>query len=424
MTKNTKRLSALLAVLMMSSSFAAVVSAADTTFIKPNKKTESVLTESSGIVDSTTENEPSNILKTSGWVKTNASVLEDAAKNIFIKPSTQKTPVKHIYKNEKPCVVSGTYYSKKDAEKELEAYFNAHTYELFMDEGDARLFCDGAYFVSTDEDVVYYDYASSRLVANEHGNASVYVYTKGGVPFFRLDVKVIHRTGSGYSIVDVIPEDWRLDGTGDTTTFTIKSDKYTADEFKFSVVHGSSIASITKDGKLEATGNGPIVVRAYLKKNPNVYGEALLYAGEYVSSFYDGYYTYSAGKPHKHFNKYDCDCYDKYTTYYWGYDYDIGDIRDCYIGGWIKSYDGILIPVLKKSQATVVEPNGSLRDTTVVSYDNVTVADLLRDAYGDKEELYKIITKYNLFKGKDWSKPYVTYDDFDYITYILSQAWN
>ncbi len=421
MNKNAKRLSALLAVLMMSSSFAATVSAADTTFIKPNKKTEAVLTEASGIVDSTVENEVSNVLKTSGWVKTDASILEDAAKNIFIKPSPEKTPVKHIYKNEKPCVVTGKYYSKADAEKELKAYFDAHTYELFLNEGDARLFCDGAYFVSTDENIVYYDYASDRLIANEHGNASVYVYTKGGVPFFRLDVKVVHQLGSGYSVVDVVPEDWRLDGAGDTTTFTINSAKYDADEFKFSIVHGNDIASITKDGKLKVTGNGAIVVRASLKKNANVYGEALLYAGEYVSSFYDGYYTHTTVKPSKP-NKYNF-C-DKYMTYYWGHDYDIGDIRDCYISGWIKSYDGILIPVLKKSEGTVVKADGTKYETTIVSSDKVTVADLLRDAYGDKEELYKIITKYNLFKGKDWSKPYVTYDDFDYVTYILSQAWN
>ena len=61
------------------------------------------------------------------------------------------------------------------------------------------------------------------------------------------------------------------------------------------------------------------------------------------------------------------------------------------------------------------------KDTTIVYYDNVSIADLLRDAYGDKEDLYKIITKYNLFKDKDILKDVVTWGDFDYVKYILSQ---
>ncbi len=398
MNNNVKRLSALLAALMMSSSFAAVASAADTAFIKTGKKTETAVTEAAATVtDATTENKLGNVLKTSGWVKTDATVLDGAAENPLVKPAAQK-PVKHIYKNEKPFVVTGKYYSKADAEKELKAYFDAHTYELFMNEGDARLFCEGAYFVSSDESVVYYDYQSGRLVANDNGNASVYVYTKGGVPFFRLDVKVLHTLGSGYSVVDLVPEDWRLDGAGDTTTFTVSSERYDEDEFNFSIVHGKDIASITKAGKLTVTGNGPIVVRASLKGNANVYGEALLYAGEYVSSFYDGYYTHSTVKPHKHNNKLCYNSCDEYTTWYWGHDYDICDIRDCYVSGWIKSYDGILIPVLKKTSATVVDSDGTERDTTVIRYDNVDIGELLREAYGDKDALYQVIKDYNLFK--------------------------
>ncbi len=387
MNKNAKRLSALLAVLMMSSSFAAVVSAADTTFIKPANKAETVVNEA----DEKTVS--ASTLKTSGWIKTDAHILEKDSTVTFVKPSTSTKPVKQIYKNEKPFTVSGTYYSKADAEKELKKYFEEHTYELFLYEDDARLFCDGAYFVSENEDVVYYDYATDRLVANGAGSAYVYVYTKGGIPFFRLDVSVIKSLGGGYTVVDLIPDEWRLDGAGDTTGFTIDGGKYDAEDFKLSIVHGKDIASFNKNGELKVTGNGPIVVRATLKNNANVYGEALLYAGEYVSSFYDGYYTYSSGK----YDKYNNAC-NQYTTWYWGYDYDICDVRDYYINGWIKSYDGILIPVLKKYDATVIEADGSERETTIVSYDKVSVGDLLRDAYGDKDALYTIIKEYNLFK--------------------------
>lgn len=408
MNKSAKKLSALLAVLMMSSTFAASVSAIDTNFIKTSgtSKTETVINEAEEAGENAVAG---NVLKTSGWVKTDAPILENSAKNIYIKPSTTSTVKKTIYKNEKPFTIDGTYYSKADAEKELQSYFAAHTYDLFMYEDDERIFCDGAYFVSTDTDVVYYDYTTDRLVANDNGSAYVYVYTKGGVPFFRLNVSVINKLGSKYSIVDLVPDEWHLDGAGDTTDFTINSSKYDEEDFQYSIVHGNNIASITKDGKLKVTGTGPIVVRASLKTNANVYGEALLYAGQYISSFYDGYYTKTG---------------NKYVTNYWGYDYDIGDVRDCYINGWIKSKEGILVPVLKKSTGTVVNSDGSTRETTVVSYGNVSVADLIRDAYGDKDDLYDIIKKYNLFKGKDYTKTVVTYDDFDYIRYILSQAWD
>jgi len=308
-----------------------------------------------------------------------------------------------VSKKEKPLTIAGgKYYSKKDAEKEIAKYFEDHTYDLDLYEGDERIFCEGAYFVSTDSDVVYYDYKEGRLVANDSGSASVYVYTKGGVPFFRLDVHVINKLGSKYSILDLVPDKWQLEGKGDTTTFTVVTDgSYKAEDFYFTIAHGEEIASITKSGKLTVDGNGPIVVRVALKSNPNICGEALLYSGEYVSSFYDGYYT-STG--------------NKYVTNYWGCDYDIADFRDCSIKGWIKSQEGIFIPVLKKTEATI---DGE--ETTVVTIDKVTIADLIRDAYGDKEDLYEIIVKYNLFKDKDYLKDILTYDDFDYLKFLLSQ---
>ncbi len=411
MKKSVKRLSAFLAVLMMSSAFAASASAIDTSFIKVKNTNAAVVDEAVETEEKVAVEAPVNktaLLKDSGWVKTDAGILEEddddaiyigGAKNSLVK----KPGVIKVSKNEKPLIVNGgKYYSKKDAEKELEKYFKEHTYTYYMYKGDERTFCDGAYFVSTDSDVVYYDYEEDRLVAKDSGNAYVYVYTKGGVPFFRIDVNVINKLGSTYSTLDLIPDEWHLDGAGDTTGFTVVTNNdYDADDFYFTIAHGNDIASITKSGKLKVTGTGPIVVRVALKANSNICGEALLYSGKYVSSFYDGYYSYSG---------------NKYVTNYWGPDYDIADIRDCYIKGWIKSQEGIFIPVLKKSDVVI---DG--KETTIVHYDRVSIADLLREAYGDKADLYEIIVKYNLFKDKDYLKDLITYDDFDYIKYILSQ---
>ena len=415
MKNSVKRLSAFLAVLMMSSAFAASASAADTTFIKV-KNTGAVVNEAVETVEEPAEEAPVNktsVLKTSGWVKTDAGILDaDDAAYVFnagkVYVKKPALPAGKVYKNVKPLTVhGGKYYSKKDAEKELEKFYEEHTYDFYMYRGDERTFCEGAYFVSTDSDVVYYDYNTDSLVAVGSGNAYVYVYTKGGVPFFRLDVNVVNKPGSTYSTLGLVPDKWQLDGAGDTTGFTVYTDKnWDEDDFKFKIVHGDNIADITKDGKLKVTGSGPIVVRVYHKDNANIHGDALLYSGKYVSYFYDGYYTFTG---------------NKYETSYWGCDYDIGDIRDCYINGWIKSKEGIFIPVLKKSQGTVLKDDGSTKETTIVKYDNVSVADLIRDAYGDKCDLYNVIKKYNLFKGKDWTKEVVTYDDFDYIKYILSQ---
>lgn len=414
MNRSIKKLSVFLAALMMSSAFAASASAADTTFIKVKNTSAAVVDETvTATVTETVTKEKTNTtsLKTSGWVKTDSGILDEEGKTSgyvvkdsgYVKTASTGT----IYKNTKPLTIeNGKYYSKKDAKTELENYYANHTYDVYMYEGDSRIFCDGAYFVSTDNNVVYYDYKNGCLVANDSGNADVYVYTKGGVPFFRLSVAVINKVNGKHSTLDLIPDEWHLDGAGDTTSFTVVTDKdYDSDDFKLSVVHGSDIAYFNKNGELKVTGNGPIIVRVSLKSNANVYGEALLYSGTYVSSFYDGYYTHTGN------------CY---RTDYWGYDYDIGDIRDCYIDGWIKSAEGIFVPVLKKSTATVIDGDKS-KVTTVVSGDNVSIADLIRDAYGDKDDIYEIIKKYNVFKGKDYKCDKVTYDDFDYIRYLLSQ---
>ena len=408
MNKNVKRLSAFLAVLMMSSAFAASASAADLSAIL--KGANSTVT-APAIADDpveTTVKTNNTILGSIGVVKNTGSILDKVTTStdstVFKVNGTnvQKiTPAQP--KKEKPLTIrGGKFYSKFDAEKELEKFYQKNTHDFYMYRGDERTFCDDVYYVSTDSKVVYYDYKQGCLVAADSGHAYVYVYTTGGVPIFRLNVNVINKPGSTYSTLELIPKEWHLDGAGDTTTFTVVSDKYkNADDYKFKIEHGEEIASITKSGKLTVDGVGPIVVSVSLKSNPNICGEALLYSGEYVSAFYDGYYSCVGGK---------------YQTNYWGCDYDIADFGNCSIKGWIKSEEGMFIPVLKKEEATI-----GGKDTTIVYYDNVSIRDLLFGAYGNKTDIYDVIKKYNLFKGKDILKDTVTWSDFDYVKFVLSQ---
>ncbi len=439
MKNSVRRLSALLAALTMGSAFAVTASAIDTNFIKvsgsgtTSSSTEYAIYENGGyyfkgyyyIDDDAVVSEAAKTVASTGettyvlkndnsWIKTGTSgILPSTSTSTVTKsPSTvfvtKPTATKSVSTYKNYSVISGgKYYSYMDAESELKKYFENNTYAMFLYEGDERFFCSDVYFVSTDNDVVYYDYTEGKLVANEAGNAYVYVYTKGGIPFFRLNVSVIRTlsTTSKPSVVQLIPDQWHLDEAGDTTGFTIKCDqKYNANDFTLSVVYGNDIASIV-NGKLKTTGCGPIVVRVSNKRYGNVYGEALIYVGKYVSSIYDGYYTTTGGKV---------------VTKYW--DYDISDLCNSYIAGWIKSDEGTFIPVIKKSAGTVVNADGTTKQTTVVSYENVSVADLIRQAYGDKEELATIITKYNLAKN---GKTVVnSSDDFDYVRFILSQAYS
>ena len=422
-------------MLMMSSSFAVSASAYDastSTFVKPNsyaivdeaeteteaeEETAVIKTAADRVVDEATEGATSTKnLITSGWVKPDADVIDSEGKVYYLcDPSDFYVTTQYYvdfgcYKKATPCVIEGgKYYTKADAELELKKYFEDHTHTINMYKGNKRLFCDGVYYVSSNESVVYYDEDLNRLVARDDGHAYVYVYTTGGVPFFRLSVNVGKKSGGNtYSVVDLIPEKWQIDA-GETIGFTIKSDKYDADEFKYAIVYGDDIASI-KNGKLTVKGNGPVVVRVYLKKNADVYGEALIYSGKYVSSFCDGYYTCTG---------------NKYSTNYWGW--DIASMRDCYIKGWIRTWDGIFIPVIQNGVSCKPEKNPSLKFPCAPDknphHDKVSIADLLWDAYGVKDNLFEIIQLYNLLKD-DCKDETITWDDFDYLQFYLAQVFN
>ena len=110
MNKNVKSLSVFLAALMMSSAFAASASAIDTSFIKVQNTGAAVIDETPAAEEVVAAEIPANdtaVLKTSGWVKTEAGILEDTKDNFIFKAKDNyvtKAPgvVKKVEKNQKP----------------------------------------------------------------------------------------------------------------------------------------------------------------------------------------------------------------------------------------------------------------------------------------------------------------------------------
>ena len=129
MNKNVKRLSVFLAALMMSSAFAASASAIDTSFIKVKNTGAEVIDETPAAAAEAVVETPANdtaVLKTSGWVKTEAGILDGTESGSVFKASDYYVKkaadvVKKTEKNQKVLYIpGGKYYTKKDAEKELE----------------------------------------------------------------------------------------------------------------------------------------------------------------------------------------------------------------------------------------------------------------------------------------------------------------
>lgn len=298
-----------------------------------------------------------------------------AAKDDFV--------IKTTFRN--PCGLYGAkYYSKADAKAYIEQYFNTNSYDVYMTEEQAKTFCKDAYYYSSDPDVVYYDYKTGTLVAGKSGTAEVYLYTKGGLPFFKLNVYVSRKFSNTKDnpTLNIVPDEWRLD-IGDTTEFTVTaSDGKTYDDIEFSVKLGANRVTLTQNThKLTADKNGAVVVYAYSKSNPDICGETVLYVGQYEYAVQEGCWAY------------DKDCI-KINDWYCGWSCD-----DYYssITGWIKSVEGIFIPVIKLSDATV-DRDGEKQDTVIARFDTIPYIDLIRQAYGDKDAISAIIKKYNLYK--------------------------
>lgn len=426
--KNTKKISLLLAALTVSSALASTVSAGNIFVGRPNDRDEVKCPVCDTVIELDKCDEKKEVTKaeTTGSFIWNSSfgggktyykkpvsrlVLnseqgdEDHPGAIFVEEKTVvKVPVSKVPAKDYGCIIGGgKYYSTAAAKVELAKYFDENSYNMHFSKGDERTFCEGAYFYSTDPDVVYYDYKTGKLVAESIGSADVYVYTAGGVPFFRLDVSVGRKSTT--PTLEVVPEDWHLE-IGETTTFKVTaSDGKVYDDIELSIWKGSDKAKLGgQSGKLTAEENGAVVIHASSKSNKNIYGDALVYIGSYTGAVKEGCWT-------------KCDGGIRVDNWY-------GDICGNFgkINGWIKSAEGILIPVLKLEDATVYDKDGTSAETTILTMGSVSILDYLKGAYGDKCDVIDIIKKYNLLKdGVSCDKNVFDYADLDIKNIILSQ---
>ena len=270
-------------------------------------------------------------------------------------------------------ICGGKYYT--NAAAELKNYFAVNTYDFSMKVGEERILCEDAMFYSLDANVVSYDAATGALVANGVGSTSVYVYTRSGLPFLRLDITVT-KARTIPSQVELYADDWNLTSVGASTGFVVKSPaKYS--DIVLDIVYGSNRARIS-DGKLIAKGYGPVVVRAYSKSNPLVYGETIVYIGRYTAPVYDGYW-YTSGSDI---------CVNVCPYSFW-------NTKNCYINGWIKTTEGIMIPVIKIQGATVTRRDGTIDSTIIVSGGTISLDELLKDCYGNPDDISGIIKHYH-----------------------------
>ena len=159
MKKSVKNIAVILAALSLSSAFAATVSAKDI-FVAPTTKVEkAVEVRTSKKVDCREETYENPVWKTGDFVCGN-------------------------------IITGGKYFTDADAKKELDDFFKCNSKVFNMTKGESRIFCDGASFYSDNDKVVKFDKKTGKLVAKGEGKACVYVFTEGGVPFYRLDVNV------------------------------------------------------------------------------------------------------------------------------------------------------------------------------------------------------------------------------------------
>ena len=342
--------------------------------------------------------------------KAGGKVLVGTRPVVTVKPSVKPgTVIKPGVSVIKPgaTIVGGKYYSLSEAKEYLAEYFEDNTYEINMKEGETRTIQAGSYFFSSNPEVAYYDYKTGKIVANDSGAAEIYVCTNGGIPYFCLKVNVVKRfttTAKQSVYLQVTAEDYQLSVGEKTTIKAAASNGKTYDDILFSVDFGEDRATVgAKSGSFLADANGPVVVRAYSKSNPNVKGEALLFIGNYKNYIYDGMWTLTE---------------NGICVNGWG-SADVSVDYYSYIAGWVQSdEDGLLIPVVKKLDA--ISEDGE--KTTILTTDTVDYAELLKEAYGNKSDLISIIKKYNLYKN-GISENKVTIGDIDFGKLYLGQIF-
>ncbi|MBQ8187776.1 MAG: hypothetical protein IJ037_13040 [Clostridia bacterium] len=325
---------------------------------------------------------------------------------VTVKPGTVVKPSYTVIPGT-TTILGGKYYTSEEAREYFSDYFEDNTYSITLRSGDTRTFDSGAYFISSDPEVAYYDYKEGKIVAGTHGSAELYVCSSAGIPYFCIKVNVLTRLTDSKKEAAYLKVDasaWQL-SKGETATLTVTgSDGKTYDDINYTVRFGEENATVgKKTGVVTANGNGPVVVRAYSKSNPNLYGEALLFVGSYKNYVYDGYWTTTN---------------DGIIVNGWGTTDVVIDYYS-YIAGWIKvEDDGPMIPVIKKIDAI----NEKGEDTQIITGELLSYTDLLKQAYGDKDDIVDILKKYNLYKN-GISEDKVTVNDIDWDKIVLGQIF-
>lgn len=282
------------------------------------------------------------------------------------------------------------YYSKKDAKEFLENYFSENTYTIQLNKGQIREFNSELYYFSENPDVAYFDYNKDAVVGVSRGSTYIYVYTKGGVPVYRLKINVVTNF-KNYDPVRLIldAEDWNLSVGEKMTISATASDGKTYDDIRFKIMgDGYKKASLTQiTGEFKAEKNGAVIVRAYRESDPNVYGEILVFIGSYTNAIIDGYYKYDK----------ECIYVDKWFD-------GLFTSSDFYVViGWVKNDDGTLIPIISNNTGKIV----------TIKNGTVSYIELLRNAYGDKSCICEILRKYNIIKyGMDYEKSICDSEDY------------
>lgn len=333
-------------------------------------------------------------------------------------PANKLVPAKSIVKTEKPAAPAKPFIRTapkytclgctpgcSDYETAVKDFFDKNSFGFSIYKDDAKFFCSDVYYVSEDNDIVYYDCRTGMLTGKDYGSTHVYVYTSNGTPFLRLDITVINKpTGfREFKEVQLIPEKWQLENTKDTTGFDILCGKACpAEDYNVFVFDGS--AKIV-DGKLKAWDDGPVIVRAESKRRPHIYTDTLVYVGD-ISTFaydyscdlcrksvrpaYDCYYDYDC----RTIIDYDpdLDAFYPVTEYNYYNRYPFKFSEAC---KWIKALDDTYIPVLTAESITVENNDGTTRETIGIGYRDISGLDYIRSVYGSKADLAAAIREYN-----------------------------
>ena len=280
---------------------------------------------------------------------------------------------------------SGKFFTCANAKDEIAKYLAANTYQVSGLAGDSRSYGSGIYMVSENPRVASFNVKTGKLTANSFGSTKVYVYTLGGSPLACLDVAVRADICGGLNHSDsltVTADNWNP-AINEKVTLTVKSNsgkKY--DDIRYRIMLGNpNILLNESTGAVTGYQEGLSVVRAYSKSDDNVYGDIFIFVGSMNAAVYDGYWN---------------TCKGGIQVSKWGYDIcDIFTRENLSIKGWIRSTNGLFLPIIGLVNAEVIQKDGTHAIRTILTGGSLVYLDSLRGCYGSRDSLKSAIALYN-----------------------------